>query len=92
MLLTGHKAEIYGCKFNPDGQTLASVGAERQIFLWNVYDDCKNYSILPGHKGSILDVHYSNDGGKLYTSSTDKSIMVWDVNQGKIERSNKFLL
>lgn len=47
-----------------------------------MFDECKNYSILPGHKGSILDVHYSSDGGKLYTSSTDKSIMVWDVNQG----------
>lgn len=34
MLLTGHKAEIYGCKFNPDGQSLASVGAERQICMF----------------------------------------------------------
>lgn len=82
MLLTGHKAEILGCKFNPNGQTLASVGAERQIFLWNTYDECKNYSILPGHNGPILDVHYSNTGDKLYTSSTDKSIMVWDLNIG----------
>ena len=50
--------------------------------MWNVYDDCKNYSILPGHQGAITDVHYSADGGKLYTSSTDKSVCVWDCRAG----------
>ena len=54
----------------------------RFAVLWNVYEDCKNYSILPGHQGSITDVHYSADGGKLYTSSNDKSVCAWDLRVG----------
>lgn len=41
MLLEGHQGEIFTSKFHPEGKHLASGGFDRQIFLWNVYDNVK---------------------------------------------------
>ncbi|KAM9979392.1 hypothetical protein ACTFIY_008637 [Dictyostelium cf. discoideum] len=84
MQLTGHKGEIYSCKFNSYGTALASGGSDKEIFLWNVYGECINYSVLKGHKGTILELHWSTDSNEIYTACTDKSIGVWDSNKGEL--------
>jgi hypothetical protein len=38
MLLTGHEGEIYGARFNSDGQLLASVGYDMKI--------CENFLLF----------------------------------------------
>ncbi|VDK23312.1 unnamed protein product [Anisakis simplex] len=63
MLLSGHEGEIYTAKFSPDGTCLASAGFDMKIFLWNVYGDCENFSVLKGHIGAIMDIHFSSDSG-----------------------------
>ena len=40
MLLSGQDAPVYGVKFSPNGDVLASAGAEKAIYLWEVYGDC----------------------------------------------------
>eukprot|EP01132_Coremiostelium_polycephalum_P006084 gene6084-7581_t len=95
MQLSGHKGEVFTVKFSPDGKSLASGSFDKEIFLWNVYGDCINYSVLKGHQGSILELHYSTDGTEIYSASTDKSIGVWDLNQGtlikRIREHNSFV-
>jgi Prp8 binding protein len=83
MLLTGHKAEIFSCKFSPDGKHLASGSFDKQIFLWNVYGDCENYMVLKGHSSAVLEVQWSVDGSHIFSSSADKSLAVFDVEAGQ---------
>ena len=37
MLLSGQDAPVYGVKFSPNGDVLASAGAEKANYLWEVY-------------------------------------------------------
>lgn len=82
MLLTGHEGEVFSTQFSPDGQSVASASFDRQIYLWNTQDECKNYAALLGHAGAILEVHWTPDGEKLISASTDKTAAVWDAFSG----------
>lgn len=44
MLLSGHQSAIYTMKFNPAGTVIASGSHDREIFLWRVHGDCKNFA------------------------------------------------
>lgn len=79
MQLSGHQGEVFVCKFHPEGETLASSGHDRQLFVWNTFGDCENVAALLGHKGAVLDLCYSSDGSNIFTASTDQSIGMWDT-------------
>ena len=81
--LTGHGAEVYSCKFSPNGSILATAGFDKSILLWSVYPSCTNYALLKGHTNAILDLSFSSDGSKLYSCSADKSLCIWDLESGK---------
>jgi len=83
MLLTGHQAEVYTLKFSPDGQSLASGSFDKQIFLWQVYGESKNYLVLRGHKNSVLELFWSSDSSHIYSASADKTAGEWDAFTGK---------
>lgn len=46
MQLSGHGGEVYSMRFSPDGQVLASASFDRLLYLWRVYDECDNYSVI----------------------------------------------
>ncbi|CAO2833515.1 unnamed protein product [Amaranthus hypochondriacus] len=83
MLLTGHQSAIYTLKFNPTGTVIASGSHDREIFLWNVHGDCKNFMVLKGHKNAVLDLHWTTDGTQIVSASPDKTVRAWDVETGK---------
>lgn len=82
MLLTGHQSAIYTMKFNPSGTIVASGSHDREIFLWNVYGDCKNFMVLKGHKNAVLDLQWTTDGSNIISASPDKTLRAWDVETG----------
>jgi len=82
MLLTGHGGEIFTAKFHPSGNTLASAGFDRLIYLWNVYGECENFAVLKGHTGAIMELHYFTDGSTLVSCSSDKTVACWDYETG----------
>ncbi|XP_057657306.1 U5 small nuclear ribonucleoprotein 40 kDa protein [Diorhabda carinulata] len=79
MQLEGHEGEIFSVEFHPEGQYLASAGFDRKIFMWAVYGECENVSVLSGHTGAITELHFSTDGSNMFTSSTDHTLGLWDV-------------
>ena len=83
MLLSGHQSTIYTMKFNPAGTVVASGSHDREIFLWNVHGDCKNFMVLKGHKNAVLDLHWTTDGSQIISASPDKTLRAWDVETGK---------
>nr|POE87060.1 u5 small nuclear ribonucleoprotein 40 kda protein [Quercus suber] len=83
MLLTGHQSAIYTMKFNPAGTVVASGSHDKEIFLWNVHGDCKNFMVLKGHKNAVLDLHWTTDGSQIISASPDKTLRAWDVETGK---------
>ena len=69
MLLTGHAAEVFSMKFNPEGDTIASGSHDKGIFLWRVYGDCENYMVLRGK--SLLIVSYFAGKGSPFLRTVD---------------------
>ena len=64
MLLSGHGGEVFSCRFNPDGDVLASGSHDKSIHLWRVFEkECPNYMLL---KGTVPCVEFS---GKSIGSS-----------------------
>lgn len=57
MLLSGQMSVTYTTRFNPDGNMIAFGSNDKEIFLWNVHKDCKNFMVLRGHKNAALDLH-----------------------------------
>ncbi|KAK8806978.1 hypothetical protein WA158_003737 [Blastocystis sp. Blastoise] len=89
MLLTGHTDAVYTLKFSPEGQHLATGGADKQILLWDVYGDCQNFGVLEGHKNAISEVCWSSDGMSLYSGAADSLVMGWDTAYCKCVRKFK---
>lgn len=83
MLLTGHSGEIYTGKFHPQGNLLATGGHERLVYLWQVYGECDNVSIMSGHTGAIVQLLFNKEGDTIFTASTDKTVGVFDTMTGQ---------
>eukprot|EP01061_Rhynchopus_euleeides_P047923 TRINITY_DN9927_c0_g1_i1.p1 TRINITY_DN9927_c0_g1~~TRINITY_DN9927_c0_g1_i1.p1 ORF type:complete len:357 (+),score=117.97 TRINITY_DN9927_c0_g1_i1:39-1109(+) len=79
MKLTGHKSEVLSMRFSPQGNTFASGGTDRLLYIWNVYGDCSNLNRMKGHENAILELQYSRAGDQIYTASADKTVCIWDV-------------
>jgi Prp8 binding protein len=83
MLLSGHGAQVYTAKFNPQGNYIASGSHDRIILLWKVYGECDNFATFKGHTGAVLELAWSRDGDQLYSASSDKTGALWDVEENK---------
>ncbi|CEG47975.1 u5 small nuclear ribonucleoprotein 40 kda [Plasmopara halstedii] len=88
MLLSGHSAAVYSLKFSPTGQHAATGSFDRSILLWDVYGECRNYSMLSGHKNAVLEVQWTYDGTQVVSASADKMVGLWDAESGR--RIKKF--
>ncbi|KNE61382.1 hypothetical protein AMAG_06211 [Allomyces macrogynus ATCC 38327] len=79
MLLTGHESDVHTVKFAHSGEFLASGSFDRNIYLWNIYGDCKNWGVMSGHTNAVLDVQWSRDNSQIFSASADHTVGVWDV-------------
>ncbi len=80
--LSGHVGAIYGLTFDPSGDLLASCSYDKQIFLWNIREECKNYNVLKGHKSGVIQVSWKADKTRIVSCSADMSVSTWDANKG----------
>ncbi len=89
--LRGHNKWVFGVSFSPDGQTLASGGADGTVKLWSLaaYDRqhrLNTNNIKPsdrllrtfeGHADRVTQVSFSPDGKTLASASFDKTVRLW---------------
>ena len=82
--LRKHQRFVYGVAFSPDGSSIVSVGADKQIFLYDGKTGEAKAEIGAGeHKGSIFSVSWAKDSKKFVTSSADQTVKIWDAEAGK---------
>jgi WD40 repeat protein len=77
-----HPPHVYAIEFSPDGQLLASCGADASIKLWLVHPEGLTFrATLRGHMGYISCAAFSPDGTRLVSAAGDQSIKLWDTAQ-----------
>ena len=73
--LNGHAASVNSVAFSPDGQTLASAGADNTVKLWDVQTGTLKQT-LTAHTDKVQSVAFSPDG-TLATAGFDKTVKLW---------------
>ena len=77
--LRGHRDEVFGVAFSPDGGTLASASFDNTVLLWDVKTRTRRGAPLAGHTAAVTSVAFSPDGGTLASASFDHTVLLWDV-------------
>ncbi|HEY7424853.1 MAG TPA: protein kinase, partial [Gemmataceae bacterium] len=86
--LKGHRGGILSVAFAPDGETLASAGADAVVQLWDVAAG-KTRETLPKFGGPIFSLAFAADGKTLALGGGDpfdmaSVVVLWDVRQKKL--------
>jgi WD40 repeat protein/uncharacterized caspase-like protein len=87
---TGHSREVVSVTFSPDGKTLASVGWDDTIKLWDVTSGRELRSLPEQHAGFIRSVAFSPKGDTLVSISALNVVTIWNVGSGKPITAQKY--
>ncbi len=80
--LGAHEAPITHLAFSPNGQTLASIAADRTLILWNVPAQRRRVRLQLPQDASTL--AFSPDGRRLATADGSGEIRYWESTTGKL--------
>jgi WD40 repeat protein len=64
--------------FSPDSQTLATVGSDKLVHLWDPAGG-KEKGTLKGHRHALVAVTFSSDGTLLASADRQCRIVIWDL-------------
>jgi len=78
-LTNGPTSYIKSVAFNPNGQILASAGADKTITLWDTSSLKPKAPPLTGHNDDILAVAFRPDGQTLASAGADGTIFLWNL-------------
>jgi WD40 repeat protein len=74
----GHTGRINALAWSPDGQRIASAGADKSLQVWDVTAGRK-YFVYRHPSATINCVAWSYDGRYLAMGASDRLIQVWDT-------------
>jgi len=75
--IQAHSSAIRSVSFSPDGTTLASGSADKQIKIWDLYG--RELQIFKGHDEAVRSVSFSPDGKSLISASLDCTARIWQI-------------
>ena len=78
--LKGHRDEVNGINFSPDGKTIATASDDKTVKLWAL--DGTLLRTLTGHTERVMSVSFSPDGNVMATAGFDKTIKLWRTSDG----------
>jgi WD40 repeat protein len=81
--LRGHVGPVLGAVFAPEGERLASCGADGTLRIWNASDGAEIVSI-PAHRGPANAIAWSTDGLLLATVGDDSFVRIRDAETRKL--------
>ncbi len=76
--IQAHAGPVWQVAFSPNGERVASAGADGKIKIWN-FADHKLLRTFDKHTNSVSSLGWSRDGQWLTSGSEDKSVRLWDV-------------
>jgi WD40 repeat protein len=76
--LEGPKYGAYRVAFSPDGKTLAAVGRDQKVWLWEVATGGERQTFI-GHTGELFCVAFSPNGRRLLSGGADTTAFLWDA-------------
>jgi WD40 repeat protein/serine/threonine protein kinase len=80
----GHAREIVGMTFRPDGQLLATIGADEKVRLWDVATGEPRFEFATVYRDQarmLRRAAFSPDG-RLFACGAGSAVKVWDVTTG----------
>src|SRR5204862_8282967 len=69
---------VYAVAFHPGGTRLATAGADRAVWLWDLAEDGE-VARLQGHANYVWSLAFSPKGETLASGSGDKTVRLWDT-------------
>jgi hypothetical protein len=85
-VLQGHTSAVQGISFSPDGNRIATAGADGTVRLWDVQTGLE-VLVHKGYTGGVTSVCFSPDGSRITSGSggTGKSgrVTVWEAGGGE---------
>ncbi|MGK7904720.1 MAG: protein kinase [Hormoscilla sp.] len=77
-----HAGGVNSVAISPDGQTLASCGADRALKLWKIVNGKLLYAIQD-HSDPVTSLAFSPDGKIIVSGSHDKTVRLWNAGTGQ---------
>jgi WD40 repeat protein/biotin carboxyl carrier protein len=77
-----HKGAIRCVAFSPDGETCATGGDDRRIFLWKTATGDLRGELPPQHRAPVTSLQFTKDN-HLVSAASDNTLVIWSVEEGK---------
>ncbi|HEV2971973.1 MAG TPA: c-type cytochrome domain-containing protein [Pirellulales bacterium] len=81
-----HSDTIFCVRFSPNGEQLASCGADRFVKVWSTATGAL-VKPFEGHTHHVLGVAWQSDGKGLASCGADNVVKIWDVPSGEQRRT-----